>query len=111
MSQNECRNMYAVSPDSFPNISEEMDQRACRAMIRTWDAIAFDVLVDDEGKYDESKSIRRRDVVELVLDANHMETFGEDFEAANYVIWLNRFKPTHYKKLIKQAFPFQWYGS
>ena len=111
MTESKPSHMYDVKPDTFPDISTEMDKRAISALNHTWDAIAYDILVDDNGKYDESKSIRRNEVVELVQDANHMETYGGDFDAACYVIWLSRFKPTYYKRFIKQAFPFQWYGS
>lgn len=112
MTQSNPCSMYDVKPDTFPDISEEMDRRACSALNRTWEAIAFDVLVDEEtGVYDESKTLRRSHVVELVQDCSHMEAYGDDFEAAHYLIWTNRFKPTHYKRLIKRAFPFAIYGS
>ena len=103
--------MYDVEKDTFHGISEEMDKRACTAADITWQAIAPDLLVDDRGRYDESKSMRRSEVIEIVRDANHMETYGEDFDAARYLIWVSRFHKTHYKELIKRIFPFKWYGS
>jgi len=103
--------MYDVKPDTFSGISEEMDKRAIIALDRTWDTIAFDVLVDDEGKYDERKCLPRSHVVELVQDCGHMETYGGDFDAACYVIWLSRFHKTYYKSFIKRAFPYKLYGS
>lgn len=111
MTESNYRSMYDVSPDTFPNISEEMDQRACQAMNRTWDVIGFDLLVNEEtGKTDYSKTLPRKHVIELVLDADHMSTYGDDFEAANYTIWVSRYKPTHYKRLTKRAFPYARYG-
>jgi hypothetical protein len=102
--------MYDVKEDSFPGVSEELDKRAGIAANRTWEAIGMDVLVNDEGKPDESAVMNREDVLEIVRDTNHMETFGEDDEAAKYFVWVSRFHPEHYKKLIKRVFPFERYG-
>lgn len=111
MTQSKPSSMYDVQKDTFSNISVEMDKRAISALNRTWDAIAFDVLVDDEGRYDERKCLPRSHVVELVRDCGHMEAYGDDFDAACYVIWLSRYHKTYYKNFIKEAFPFRLYGS
>lgn len=110
MTESKKRSMYDVGPNTFPNISEEMDKRACRAMNVTWQVIGCDLLVDDYGRPDNKKTIRRSEVAEVVQDANYMETYGGDFEAANYTIWVSRYHPTYHKKLIKMAFPFERYG-
>jgi len=110
MTESNARSMYDVKPDTFPNISEEMDQRVCHAMNATWQAIGGDLLVDDNGKPDYKKTIRRSEVAEIIQDAGHMEAYGDDFEAANYTIWVSRFHPTYHKKLIKKALPFARYG-
>jgi len=110
MTESKKRSMYDVEPNTFPNISEEMDKRACQAMNATWQAIGCDLLVDDNGKPDYRKTMRRSEMAQIVQDSNYMESYGEDFEAANYVIWVSRYHPTYHKKLIKKAFPFAIYG-
>ena len=104
-------NMYDVEENTFPGVSEELDKRAGMAANRTWDAIGGDCLVNDDGEYDESIVLKRSDVLELVRDANHMETYGGDKEAARYFVWVSRYHPAYYKKLIKKVFPFERYGS
>jgi hypothetical protein len=102
--------MYDVKEDSFPGVSKELDDRAGIAANRTWDSIGYDCLVNDMGEPDESAVMSREDVLEIVRDANHMETFGGDEEAARYFIWVSRFHPEHYKKVVKRFFPFERYG-
>jgi hypothetical protein len=105
--------MYDVHGDKNKDLfelSDEMDERAKRAVNRTWDTIGGDCLVNDEGVPDESVSIPKSHMLELVMDANHMETYGDDNEACAYVIWMKWQRPTHYKKFVKKAFPFAKYG-
>jgi hypothetical protein len=79
-------------------------------MNKTWDAIAGDCLVDDNGRADEHMSIPRSSVLELVLDADHMATYGGDGDAAAYTIMVKHYHPTHWKRLLKLAFPYTKYG-
>jgi hypothetical protein len=102
--------MYDVQENSFSGKSEEMDQRACRALNQTWEVIGYDLLVDDQGKPDYRKTMSRKEVAEIVQDASHMTTYGGDFEAAHYTIWLSRYHKTHHAKLIKRAFPSGRFG-
>jgi hypothetical protein len=43
------------------------------AALRVWDEIAGDCLVDENGQPDESATLPRDQVVELVCDANRLE--------------------------------------
>jgi hypothetical protein len=109
----ELKHMYDVHGDQNKDLfelSKEMDDRAMYAVNRTWDTIGGDCLVNDMGEPDESVSIKRADMLELVMDANHMETYGGDHEAAAYVIWMKCQRPAYYKKFIKKAFPYEKYG-
>jgi len=102
------KSMYDVDKDSYPGKSEELDQRAVYAMSTTWDRIADDCFFDDCGQSDESKTMRRSEVLELVLDADRMAT--EDADAARYTIWLSRFNKAHFDRVVKMAFPYKTYG-
>jgi hypothetical protein len=107
------QSMYDVHGDDKKDlfeVSDEMDERAKHAVNRTWDTIGSDCLVDDEGKQDESVSIKRNDMLELVMDANHMESYGDDNEACAYIVWLKWNRPTYWKKFVKKAFPYERYG-
>jgi hypothetical protein len=79
-----------------------------RAAKRTWEYIGYDVLsaLAEQG---ESDSIPRRDVIELVLDADYMVTANRDLDRDLY----NRFKELPYdvqNEVVKGAFPFTRYG-
>jgi hypothetical protein len=104
--------MYAVERDTFIKAdTKKMDARAITAMQRTWDYVAEDCFVNDQGEFDESIKYRRSEVLELVLDADRMTSMPEaDVEAARYAVWVHRYHPAHWSRLSKQAFPYSWYG-
>jgi hypothetical protein len=59
-----------------------MEQRILRALRRTWEVIAHDIFqarveCGEKNPY----NVRRCEVVEVVLDADHARTYGEDNEA------------------------------
>lgn len=79
-------------------------------MQRTWDVIAPDVLqVEAEMResHRESVSMKKSHVIEVVLDADHMEAYGGNKEL------YARFKQLDYKdkiKIAKQTFTYKTYG-
>lgn len=73
----------------------------------TWEVIAMDILVDSHGNPDYSMNISREEVVEIVCDADHMLTFGQDREA--YQVWKSlSFEERH--EIVASAFPSDCYG-
>lgn len=104
------QSMYDVVEDSFQE-STDLMKRSVQAMRLTWDRIAPDCLVDNNGRTDESKVLSREDVIELVLDSNRMEDdYVDDFEAACYAIWAKRFNESHYIEITREAFCSESYG-
>ena len=75
---------------------------------RTWNAIGADLLVDEDGNVDESKSIPKDEVMEVVADADRMEMYGDDKEA--YEIWEKLGSYDEKLKAISGAFTFEHYG-
>ena len=74
---------------------------------RTWQAIGFDVLqavAESEGKDVNRVSMKRDEVIEVVLDADHMTTNGglrdpdlvEFYHYGNYVDKIRLLKPVFY---------------
>ena len=85
--------MYNVTADSF-TISQDLNLRAIAAIQRTWQAIGSDVMeLFEEYPSDE-------EVMELILDANRMEAYGNDNEAAAYCIYLLHYQKEEYDALI-----------
>ena len=100
--------MYDVEKDSYPEFSDDLNSRAKQAMQQTWDCIAGDMLVDEEGRPDESKTLTRDEVLEVVLDADRMADY--DADAARYTIWLSRFHKEQYDRLVHSTFPYETFG-
>ena len=89
-------------------MEKEMKRRIEDMANRTWDAIGADLLVDEDGNIDESASLPKDEVMEVVCDADRMEMYGDDKEA--YETW--KALPTYKdkQKAIDGAFPSEFYG-
>jgi len=85
--------MYDVKEDSYKETTNEMDERAALAIRKTWENISGDWM-DLFGK----SSISRKEMLEGVLDANRIENYGGDVEAATYIYWVDKFRPKEFKK-------------
>ena len=59
------------------SMDKAMEDRIIIAMLQTWEAIGDDCL-----SVDGVMTLPAEDVIDLVLDANYMETMGGDLEAA-----------------------------
>jgi hypothetical protein len=94
----------------FTGISEEMDKRLMRLANVTWDTIGGDILVDDEGHPAYDKSVPRKEVIEIVCDADYMWMHGGDEEAYAYFLYLRDNNLKHRDKVMKLAFPCSKYG-
>jgi len=84
-----------------------MEDRIIRAMVNTWDAIGADCLIDDMGNRDPKAELPKDHVIEIVLDASHMEMYGRDGEA------VEELRKMPYEKMIeigKKAFTYETYG-
>ncbi len=95
--------------NSFTSTSEEMDERLARLANDTWDIIGGDVLnaCEDCGQ---KAIMSRNNVIEVVCDADHMQTNGNDPDAYAYYLYLRDKNPKHRNKVMKEAFPFARYG-
>jgi len=77
---------------------ETFIQRIKGALYRTWETIAYDIFECSKiANEDFNGVIPQDEVVEVVLDANYLETYGDDKEA----IGMLRAMP--YKEQIKIA--------
>ena len=94
----------------FTGKSEEMDKRLMRMAACTWDTIAGDCLVDNDGNPAYNKSIPRSHVIDIVSDADYMFMHGNDPEAYAYFMYLSENNRKHRDKIMKQAFPYKRYG-
>lgn len=83
-----------------------MEDRIIDMAHKTWNAIGADILTAvEEGTGD--TSIPRDEVVEVVMDADHMNMYGHDPEAYKY------FQTLDYddkERVLKKAFPLSRYG-
>ena len=95
--------MYNVTASSFV-VSKDLDDRAVYAISTTWDSIAPDVLEMCGGE------CTRDEAMEMVLDANRLEMFGDDEEAAAYCIFLKRYAPQNWEAVVKRAMPYSHCG-
>jgi hypothetical protein len=95
----------------FTGKDEKMDKRLMQAACRTWDVIGGDCLVNNMGEPDESMTLPRSHVIEIVGDADYMLMYGDDNEAYAYFIYLRESNQSkHRDKIMKQAFPCKRYG-
>jgi hypothetical protein len=88
------------------DIPDDMMERIERMAIRTWGAIAYDVL--DMIAYDTERRnyASQAEVVEMVGDADRMQMFGDDQEAYNFTRQLSW---DDMKKILKKVFPSKRY--
>jgi len=88
---------------------ESFEERVIQAAIKTWDIIGDDCLVDEYGRPDESMTMKRDTVCEIVSDADYMQTHGglskEDMRSFyNDLTWEER------RELMRKAFTYETYG-
>jgi predicted aconitase len=92
----------------FMGISKELDKRLKKAAYQTWMNIGEDILASVQ-QFDGRTEMKRTDVIEVVSDADHMLTHGNDDEAYAYFLYLNSDHREHLDKIMKEAFPFKYY--
>lgn len=86
-------------------MNDELKQRIIKAMNRTWDAIGSDAIALTI-EYERRSWMKQDEVIEMVLDANRMDMYGDDAEA------LTEFNKLTYEQMIeigKEAFPARRY--
>jgi len=96
--------------------TETMEQRAIRALSRTWDVIGYDSLqaaVDcGEAKNVDDVVMTRAEVIDCVASCGFMggypESYGGDKEA---VEWLESQPEKVQNEILKKAFPHARYGT
>lgn len=97
-----------MKPNSKVKLTEEEEKLAINALNDVWQYIAGDCLVDENGHPDESKTLPRRDVFELCMDANRPSDIGKlsrELEQKLYDL-----SPAAQRSLAKKAFPYGRYG-
>jgi hypothetical protein len=77
-----------------------MKKRIIMAMSKTWNYIGHDLLT-------ETGDISQAEVIEVVLDADRVLSFGGDHDAAKTLYELSY---NAMKKIGKEAFPLKRYG-
>lgn len=90
----------------LPEFQDELTKRICACAQRTWQTIGGDVLDAATGG-NESGSIPRAHVIEVVRDADYMLTNGRD-DAAYFCEGVLPEKQRN--KIMRLAFPFATYG-
>jgi len=94
--------MYDVKQDSF-TIDEALATNAVISMRMCWDSISSDCFIDENGEPDESITLTRDEVLELVFDAGRLEDYG--MNEARYLVWAKWYNINHFELLAKRAFP------
>ena len=89
----------AYSPAEY----SDLEKRAVWAMERTWDGIGPDVL----GPIEDNATMTQAEVIEVVLDAGHLEEYGEDKAAA---LFLRQVSEDERMRMARKAFPNQTWG-
>jgi len=89
-------------------LSETMQQRIIAAALRTWNAIGADCLVNEDGQPDQSVTLSKEEVIELVVDAGRMLTYGGDMEAAE--VFYIQLTSHERDQIMTAAFPHEHYG-
>jgi hypothetical protein len=88
--------------------TEDEYKSICVAAEITWDSIGYDVLALNDGK-----SIRRSEVIDMVIDANRITSFNSDLDPKLKKI-LDAYDPAFYKifrkALAADVFTFKTYG-
>lgn len=86
-------------------MDHEMTHRIIAMLEHTWQAIGHDCLETSEDG-----SMDQEEVIEMVCDADHYLTYGEDKEAAEEFAGLLRNNRAMADKICKAAFPSGSYG-
>ena len=87
--------------------TEEQVKKWSRGLNAVWQTIGGDILVDEEGKIDEGKSIPRAEVFDLASDC-YFEMYSK--LAKDEIKEFYDRDRKHDKLLMKKAFPFLRYG-
>jgi hypothetical protein len=90
--------MYNVTKDTFAQTTLDLDKRAVSAINQVWNYIASDYL-----ELCPRNQCSHSEMLEGVMDASRLED-QPDKEAAQYVIWMSRHKPTAWKRFCKENF-------
>jgi len=89
-------------------MDKEFKERVIRAAYRTWAAIGADCLIDEDGELDESATMSREEVIQMVTDADRIKFHGGLSKAdAEEFYKLSR---KDRNSLMKEAFPYKNYG-
>jgi hypothetical protein len=91
-------------------MDKERIKRVQEMMNSTWDYIGDDALhaILEDGK---RNSIKRSEVIEMVLDADRMETLiaKNDYDQS-VLIEFHHLSYSKRMKIAREAFPFKYYG-
>lgn len=86
-------------------VAHEKVKKMCDMLNHVWEVIGGDVL--EARKFcNESTVLTREEVMEIVLDADHIKTYG-DKEAVILFDYLNKFER---QEVLRLAFPYKTYS-
>lgn len=86
----------------------EMKKRIARSLARTWDAVAEDCLVDEDGRPDYNMTMTREEAAGISSDAS-FDMYHDDQEAHDAWRKLKHDDPLRIE-IVKLAFPYGLYG-
>jgi len=89
-------------------VKEEMVKRIQSMALRTWNIIGADALINADGEFDESATITRDEVIEIVGDADRMLYYGGDKEAYEEYLKIDGWDAKC--EILKEVFKFDTYG-
>lgn len=89
-------------------MKEEMVERIHKMALRTWSAIGADALINEDGEFDESVTLTRDEVIEIVGDADRMLYYGGDKEAYEEYLKIDGWDAKC--EILEGAFKFEVYG-
>jgi hypothetical protein len=103
--------------DKYLGLTPDEFDRFKRACLRTWQTIGQDMINSLWANAGLSE-MPRSDVIELVLDADHMRMYGEQFTKDWIPFYGLRLEPwisEHYhwpsfNRLMREVFPFEHYA-
>ena len=92
-------------------LTDEITSRIVDAMRKTWDACGMDFM-QLMVEYENRSYCTREEVAECVVDANRMETYGDDKEATDqyYDIEFSESGKQEKERIIMLAFPESRHG-
>jgi len=91
-------------------VKDELDT-VRQVVERTWDAVASDMFINEDGEFDPSMTFSRADVVEVSLDADRWRDYcSKEAEFEKTLNKLFALKQPAFTEVITEAIPSELFG-